>query len=627
MHGRNFKYGNLQLSEASSPGSKVQHDLPTPLGSVLEARNRERPIVKALHKSFDEQLSRSISRKSEKCVLRKRILEAQQHATDQQYQLLKRLLSTYKGHSNDTVDVVEELELLEDMKEELRTELSVCWADREAKDWLDNLIEATFHRDEIPKLCELPVQLVNETISGASNEQSTAVGDEGGEAEETLPYDPQKIINDLNLNQPHNIRFYDATMTGLDDVAVTRATAAVQGAQVDMADSPQIDELINVDSLQKLDRVVTKGLQTAAAAIRHDRFTTNMKHFMNLKERPEMMAKAKNDEDVFNNVYRRLEAVEDNMFHVKALVATMVQHDLIRRDRGEDDLQDCLKRMWALVAVMYGCVEEGCLWLTVMDSLLEDLGSMLVGDIDPRLNTVKMQKFRKMRESQPMPDHAPALDQASIDALERSNRARTLFAEAARMYRGAIQLAYTGVSWKKKTEKKHQVTWFQNLLQWSYRCGAECCIEKLQVRQLEGGGDPDQVMNQEGEVETVDADTKEGKPGPSKGKQPMMDPEEGQPQDEPEGSKKPRSKRRTIKQKDDIVTPAAESDISDRAMMSSRSSFLLSVSVADSRVGFPGERAEISKNRQQAYPCLIDFVRYSRWHPGYGPFFHYFAHL
>jgi hypothetical protein len=38
-------------------------------------------------------------------------------------------------------------------------------------------------------------------------------------------------------------------------------------------------------------------------------------------------------------------------------------------------------------------------------------------------------------------------------------------------------------------------------------------------------------------------------------------------------------------------------------------------------------RVTISTNRIWAYPCLYDLVHWTKWHAGYGPFFHYFAHL
>lgn len=38
-------------------------------------------------------------------------------------------------------------------------------------------------------------------------------------------------------------------------------------------------------------------------------------------------------------------------------------------------------------------------------------------------------------------------------------------------------------------------------------------------------------------------------------------------------------------------------------------------------------RSDIVANRKFAYGCLFTLIMRVQWHPGYGPFFHYFAHL
>ncbi|KAK3075868.1 hypothetical protein LTR53_000441 [Teratosphaeriaceae sp. CCFEE 6253] len=53
----------------------------------------------------------------------------------------------------------------------------------------------------------------------------------------------------------------------------------------------------------------------------------------------------------------------------------------------------------------------------------------------------------------------------------------------------------------------------------------------------------------------------------------------------------------------------------------------LAVGNFDSRVGHEAERTSIVGNRAYAYNCLYEIMYHTKWHPGYGPFFHYYAHL
>lgn len=181
-----------------------------------------------------------------------------------------------------------------------------------------------------------------------------------------------------------------------------------------------------------------------------------------------------------------------------------------------------------------------------MDSLLEDLASLLVGSVNPRLNTSTMARVRDARSGQEV---SLALTQDQMQELERADRARRIFAELSRFYRGAVQLAYAGANWKINYNLKNSQTWYDGLTKWSFLCGAETCIEKLDVRTLVDGGDPE-----ERDLDALDPDK----------------------MDEPRTKAKGKQKNKSGEHEHDVI---------------SRSKFMVAISVHDGRFGFPAQRS------------------------------------
>lgn len=229
---------------------------------------------------------------------------------------------------------------------------------------------------------------------------------------------------------------------------------------------------------------------------------------------------------------------------------------------------------------MYGCAPEASLWLTTMDSLLEDLASLLIGSTDPRMGTVKMERFRQIRSNETKDPQAP-LSAAGIDHLEKADRARRFFAELARFYRGAVQFAYAGASWKKKALAKDTATWYESLLRWSYLCGAEGCTEKLVVAKLpvvEAAGEDDDDGDGDGGDSmdiTAAADDDNDDDGEDDGKK-------------SKGKGKAKSKAPAASKKGK-ANKSAEAPLT-RGDIGARSAYLLSISCYDARMGFPGQR-------------------------------------
>lgn len=210
-----------------------------------------------------------------------------------------------------------------------------------------------------------------------------------------------------------------------------------------------------------------------------------------------------------------------------------------------------LSGRWALVAILYGCAPEGGLWLSVMDSLLEDFASMLIGSLDPHLSSSKIQKFYQMRQQGS--ETVPELSTNDISILEQTDRSRRLFAELARFYRGACQFAFVATTFTSRKQDR-KTTWYEGLIRWSYICGAETCTEKLVIHKLLSGSN-----------EERDGSTKDGK-------------------------KKKKAAQDAGGEDSSIQESSFLNKAETKADFATKTTANLSVSVYDPRAGYPGER-------------------------------------
>ncbi|KAK5126347.1 hypothetical protein LTR85_010583 [Meristemomyces frigidus] len=499
-------------------------------------------------------------------TLRTRLVAAIQEATDIERAVMRRALaygSSSGGPNNDASAAMDELNMLEDMKIEIRATLASSRTNSSGQQVLDGLLKQVVQQAE--DLFGVPADAAEEVLGGSSEIAQPGTGED-----ESATLDPQiastasadiqlaQTLNLINTKDQFITEYYDNQIAGSLDPVFTSAPRDTKS--VDMDEEPQIDQLYTTGGLPDLDERVATALQRSALTLDLARFRANMYHFESLVERPARIRDVKKGASIFANQSARIVLVEDNMFHIKVLIAQIRDNGLLAENTSDAQLQEALRRLWALVAVMWGCAPEGSMWLTVMDSLLEDLARLVAGQADVRLNTATMQRFLQLRSGQAQtPAETVKLSANDIERLERQDRARQLFAEIARFFRGAVMLAFAGVSWDCKTTDVTGQKWYENLVRWSYICGAESCIERLQVRKFEKGG----------------------------------------------------------------VGAAS----ANRADLGLRSKYGLVIGVEDTRMGFPEERTVISQNRDWAYPCLYDLIHWSKWHPGFGPFFHYFGHM
>lgn len=150
-------------------------------------------------------------------------------------------------------------------------------------------------------------------------------------------------------------------------------------------------------------------------------------------------------------------------------------------------LQTTLRRMYALLAIMHGCVAEGAIWLTVMDHLLEELAALVIGSVDPKLESVRMQNAA-MAMKQKSATAKRKLNINDFKRMEREHKAREIFAEVARFYRGAVIFLFASATARKGTSNREETQkWYEGLLNLFAKCGHRGCAEQMKVERMKKG--------------------------------------------------------------------------------------------------------------------------------------------
>lgn len=513
-------------------------------------------------------------------TLRNRMIVVIQDATDQEYMLVKRLFTSDKpvvqSATNSSNEVVDELKLLGEMKEELRLTLQGCQAESTGKSILDDLLRAI---PNVPsKLFELH-QPDESSEQEVSKEEIEAV-EFGGQAEAEgglsagSQLTVQQKIDAIDQLFPFQVNFYGEEKLGATDM-VWLVSGKAKYAVMD--EGAKIDQVPATEDLSVVDQKVGAALVANAQELNKDRFRANMTHFEAIAVRDYRISGAKSTSGIFANPSLRIVLISDNLFHVKSLVAQLHRDGMVVG--SDEELQTAMRRMWALVSVMHGCAPEGSLWLTVMDSLLEDLVHLLIGNASAKMHTAKMQRLEKFRaagyNSAKVSSLAGKMSRSENEWLNKCDRARLVFAELARFYRGAVILAYASVSWRSKLTDEVGLGWYQNLIRWSYMCGADSCVEKLVANLASKKEIKTSSSDEMQEILAVDAEVSGGMSGTQKDIK--TDPSDAM----PEGA--------LVADEDVLATESAvkKSDIG------SRSKYNLSVGVKDARAGFPAERYDL----------------------------------
>lgn len=228
----------------------------------------------------------------------------------------------------------------------------------------------------------------------------------------------------------------------------------------------------------------------------HNAFNVRFRNFERLVERPDVCKSATRAGRLWEwQAKNTLHVIEDNVVHVRWIANQLVTQELLadNSDDGKASLQVTLRRMFALLSWVHGMCAESGLLCTVMDQLLEDLAKQLVGHVDPKTETYRMLKVAQTLAE--LDDKwktlMPSLggdSEETTPMLRKEHRARMLFSELARMYRGAIILSVaevSGASHHKQRDCRQE--WYQELIKWCDDCGYPSCSRQLKVAQMPYG--------------------------------------------------------------------------------------------------------------------------------------------
>jgi len=182
---------------------------------------------------------------------------------------------------------------------------------------------------------------------------------------------------------------------------------------------------------------------------------------------------------------QKFQMAHDNIYHMRVLMDEIFRkQDLFNMDTNEDAQSQAhwiIKRMIAVLAVTYGCVSEGSLWLPIMDRLLEDLARRVVGHVDHNFETVRFQKLAALLAGNMEHERSLKMSNTVIKRLEKEHRARRLSSELAVFYRGSVYLVCAAACKHASSQVSSARTkeWYEQLLGWSSRCPHPGCVEQL----------------------------------------------------------------------------------------------------------------------------------------------------
>lgn len=218
------------------------------------------------------------------------------------------------------------------------------------------------------------------------------------------------------------------------------------------------------------------------------RFRLNYQNFQRQEQRPDICARARKTDMIWRYGRRvtSLSVIYDDIVHVRHLIASLKAEHLF--DRPDDEITNTVRRMYALMAVMYGGTREPAMWLPVMDALLEDLAGMLVGHVDPKMETMTMYKVADVLQRL-SPDRREDLRFVrSSEEAANENRARNLFAELCRWYHGAIIGMVVDVSPSRTPGVvEQQIIWYREMLKMHHDCGLPSCQNQIELHKMAWG--------------------------------------------------------------------------------------------------------------------------------------------
>lgn len=425
---------------------------------------------------------------------RSKMIEATKSITDTQHGLAQALITTISKdfddqNSAEREDLVAELSQLDDVKTSAREVLEASSLNKAGIEVLDGLLKLVVADTTLGVLHQL-----------SNNDQFPifAASDEPlAESEARFPED-QDVEVDFEVVAAEIQRVYGIPIDYLADKKlndskprdVCQIRASGKRFQAVQVSRPlKGNSIVGKAELKHLDNTSATWLKEMATEFDEKRFILNFRDFEALVTRPEDCANAKPKANYWCCKHNHLDIARDNITHVRRLLCHMRENDMIS---DLDNLQLTMRRMYALLALMYGCVAEGAILLTVMDQLLENLAKSVIGNVNPKLESEKMQSaIRSMHQKPSTRKRALAIN--DLKRLEREHKAREVFAEVVRFYHGAAILLFSAASGGKSDQAEDQtIKWYEGIINLSSKCGHSKCVDQLEIKKskkVTGEGD------------------------------------------------------------------------------------------------------------------------------------------
>jgi hypothetical protein len=425
---------------------------------------------------------------------RSKMIEATKSITDTQHGLAQALITTISKdfddqHSAEREDLVAELSQLDEVKTSAREVLEASSLNKTGIEVLDGLLKLVVADTTLGILHQLsnddqfPIFAASEEPLADSEarfpeDQDEEVDFEVVAAEIQKVYGiPIDYLADKKLNDSKPRDFCQIRASGKRFQAV-QVTKPLEG-----------NSIVGKAELKHLDTTSATWLKEMATEFDEKRFILNFRDFEALVTRPEDCANAKPKANYWIRKHNHLDIARDNIAHVRRLLCHMRENGMIS---DLDNVQLTMRRMYAFLALMYGCVAEGAILLTVMDQLLENLAKSVIGNVNPKLESEKMQSaIRAMHQQPSMRKRALAIN--DLKRLEREHKAREVFAEVVRFYHGAAILLFSAASGGKSEEVESQtIMWWEGIINLSSKCGHSKCVDQLEIKKskkVTGEGD------------------------------------------------------------------------------------------------------------------------------------------
>ncbi|RDW94514.1 hypothetical protein BP5796_00277 [Coleophoma crateriformis] len=197
--------------------------------------------------------------------------------------------------------------------------------------------------------------------------------------------------------------------------------------------------------------------------------------------------------------------LHDNVYHMKKLFEILQQESLLRSrtDMEKEECRQTSEKTWlriiALVSLYYGCLAEPGSILTVIEKLLQDLGSCFIRDgLSTFASTTTMSSTGKITRIElaggKIKYELPAENNRPCSELSWSHRQRLLLAEFGRFFRGSIITAYRITAYVIPIPSSKDNQWrslvFDSLLYWTRDCGCRDCKLPLDFTAVEATNPP-----------------------------------------------------------------------------------------------------------------------------------------